>query len=178
MIIAKAHNSGFELVDHKDAFPNASFTSDQPPNDWLLSNNCYPVSAFMEHNSDTQTLESVEPHLIDGAVYTVRIRDLDENSRAVNRRIKQKILFDTILDQVQMSLDQFAKSHQYDSIVNMCSYINSGVDKYANEARLAISLRDSTWIKVEEIFHDVEIGKRHVSGYSDIVDELPKWPTE
>jgi hypothetical protein len=46
---------------------------------------------------------------------------------------------------VQARLDNFAKDRGYDDIAILCSYKDSTIASWANEAQQAISIRDQTW---------------------------------
>lgn len=85
----------------------------------------------------------------------------------------------TIEPQVEERLDLFAKTRGYRDIVAACSYINSGIQKYATEAAYCVSVRDNTWATVYSIFDDCESGARSIpNSYEEIESELPtlNWP--
>ena len=79
---------------------------------------------------------------------------------------------------VQKYLDDFAKTHSYDSILSACTYATSTVQKFAAEGQYAVEARDATWAKCYEILADVESGKRPMPSLEEIIAELPEleWP--
>ena len=91
---------------------------------------------------------------------------------------KQSI-FDDISTQVQKRLDDFVKTRGYTSILTACSYVDSTVAEFKNEAVFCIQLRDTTWQTVYQIFAEMEAGTRPFSvGLTDIESDLPimQWP--
>jgi len=84
-----------------------------------------------------------------------------------------------IVVSVQASLDTFARTRGYDSMLSACTYAASAVPQFAEEGQFCISVRDQTWSALYKLLSDVENGTRSIpSGYADIEPELPKlrWP--
>lgn len=61
-----------------------------------------------------------------------------------------------ILKEVQNNLDQFAKQNNYDNIISCCSYFNSSIAKYQQEAKKCIKLRDCIWDVTYEKIAELE----------------------
>ena len=66
------------IADYREIFPNVSFPASGPTKEWLAENNATTVSVWVPYDNETQTLESCNPYLEEGVVYTVRARDLTE----------------------------------------------------------------------------------------------------
>ena len=84
-----------------------------------------------------------------------------------------------ILDIVSKNLDIFAQTRNYDSIVSACTYVTSSVQKFAEEGSYCVELRSATYLKVQEIFAQIDSEERQLpSGYDEIRSELPvmQWP--
>jgi hypothetical protein len=60
----------------RDLFPNTSFTSDGPSDEFLAENNAKKVNRFKSHNKLTQCLFDSTPYIEGDWVYTVDVRDL------------------------------------------------------------------------------------------------------
>ena len=81
--------------------------------------------------------------------------------------------------QIAERLNLFAKTRGYDDIVTACSYANSTVTKFVNEAQYCISVRDNTWSVLFSIIADCENNIRPIPlSYEEIESELPTltWP--
>lgn len=85
-----------------------------------------------------------------------------------------------ITNLIQIKLDNFAKTRNYDGILSVCSYDNDDNDKFAMEAKYCKKLRSATWAKAYEILDDVMAGKREIPSIEEIMEELPityaVWP--
>lgn len=79
-----------------------------------------------------------------------------------------------IVRAVQQSLDDFAQTRGYDSIMSAATYATSSVPNFAAEGRRAVDLRDATWAKLYELLDEVKAGTRPVpAGFEEIVGDLP-----
>jgi len=84
-----------------------------------------------------------------------------------------------IIKAVQLRLDTFAQSRNYDSILSASTYATSAILKFQTEGQAAVNARDSTWATLYTILGEVQGGLRPMpAGYSDIEAELPQlsWP--
>lgn len=88
-------------------------------------------------------------------------------------------LKESITAAVQLRLDRFAQTRNYDGILSACTYAASSVSKFAAEGTYCINQRDATWAALYNIMAAVEGGTHTMpSGYTDLEAELPTltWP--
>ena len=78
MLIAKEINAEYVVADYRDMFPNTSFPSNGPSEEWMVLNECLPVNQFKEHDTETQMLVPTTPYLENGFVYTIKVEDKTE----------------------------------------------------------------------------------------------------
>lgn len=84
-----------------------------------------------------------------------------------------------VVTAVQVRLDDFARTRNYDGILSVCTYATSAVPKFAAEGQAAVNLRDATWATLYGILAQVQAGTRAMpSSFADIETELPalSWP--
>ena len=84
-----------------------------------------------------------------------------------------------IVQAVQLRLDTFAQSRNYDSILSACTYATSVIEKFSSEGQYAVNARDMTWAELYTILGEVQAGERPMpTGYAEIESELPVlvWP--
>lgn len=123
------------------------------------------VSKFQEYTDE------------EGVLHTVA----EQEAKAIeaNTAAKMKALQDSIVNQTQQRLDNFAKTRNYDGILSLCTYATSTVVEFATEGQYGVEARDQTWAKLYEILDDVSSGVRPMpTSFSDIEQELPilEWP--
>lgn len=85
----------------------------------------------------------------------------------------------SIISAVQSRLDTWAQSHGYDSILSLCTYASSTVERFKAEGQNGVDKRDATWAALIGVMADVDAGTRQVpTGYADIEVDLPvlDWP--
>lgn len=90
-----------------------------------------------------------------------------------------EVLQQEIVQAVQLRLDTFAQSRNYDSILSASTYATSSIPKFAQEGQAAVNARDATWATLYTVLGEVQSGKRPMpGGYTDIESELPvlNWP--
>ena len=75
MLISKNINSEYVVSDYRDLFPNTSFPSNGPSEEWMVLNECYPVNQFKEYDPETQMLVPTTPYLENGFVYIIKVED-------------------------------------------------------------------------------------------------------
>jgi hypothetical protein len=71
MLIANIQNP--IPVDYREAFPNTSFSTNGPNDEFLAEHGYAKVSVFRPHDSSTQKLIPFEPVFEDGWIYTVAV---------------------------------------------------------------------------------------------------------
>ena len=82
--------------------------------------------------------------------------------------------------EVQLRLDNFARTRGYDNIVSACSYATSSSERYGVEGRYCVLAREQTWDTLFAIESEVLMGTRPMpTDYNQIEPELPMlvWPT-
>ncbi len=73
MIIAKIGGDGSITVgNYKELFQYTSFPLNGPSQEWLVENNCMPVSRSIDHDPATEKLVNSLPYVLDGVVYIVQ----------------------------------------------------------------------------------------------------------
>lgn len=98
-----------------------------------------------------------------------------------------KVLFDTDIDvakmkaleeqyaaQVQTMLDEAAKEQGYDSCLFVCSYIDTGVEKFDREGIQFRRWRSAIWKRGYELLDEVKAGTRAVPLPEELPSLLPK----
>jgi hypothetical protein len=84
ILIAKEENSEYIVADCREMFPNTSFPTSGPTDEWLSQNGCFTVNQFKDHDPETQILLPCKPYLEGNVVYTVEISekpvDVEENN--------------------------------------------------------------------------------------------------
>lgn len=79
-----------------------------------------------------------------------------------------------VINATQARLDAFANSRNYDGIMSACTYATSSFQKFADEGKASVIARDSTWVKLYELFAEVQSGVRPMPlSYSEIEILLP-----
>ena len=76
MLIAKIQDGQIiDLADYKSMFPNTSFANSGPNAEFMADHNCMPINTYLDHDSETQFLESTEPYILGDWVYTVKVAE-------------------------------------------------------------------------------------------------------
>lgn len=157
--------------------PQVSFPRD-PSAELLAAYNVYPVTPAPqpEHNPIFQGVRETTPTLADGKwVQVWEVYAFDQARVAENL----ENLKASIAAQTQERLDAFARTRNYESILSLCSYMNSANPRYAAEAAYGVQARDATWDALYAMLAEVEGGTRPTpSGFADIEPDLPPliWP--
>lgn len=77
-------------------------------------------------------------------------------------------------DLIQKILDAEAKKLGYDSCLSVCSYINTGVQKFDDEGVAFRTWRSAVWAKSYEILDNVQSGKIEIPSEEELIKMLPK----
>lgn len=79
---------------------------------------------------------------------------------------------------IQQRLDDFARTRSYDGILSACSYVASGVQRFADEGAYCVAARDATWAYAYQILADVQAQERPMPTLEEVMAELPalEWP--
>lgn len=75
---------------------------------------------------------------------------------------------------VQHVLDGEAQKLNYDSCLSVCSYVDTGIQKFDDEGRAFRAWRSMVWEKCYEILNAVLEGKREIPTEEELISELPK----
>lgn len=79
-----------------------------------------------------------------------------------------------LINAVQKYMDSKAEERGYDSILSVCSYINSGVEKFDIEGDLARKWRSACWDYCNDQLDRFKAGERGIPTEEELIDELPK----
>jgi len=90
------------------------------------------------------------------------------------------VIQNQIVTSVQLRLDTFARTRNYDSILSACTYATSQVPKFASEGQQCVDLRDATWSTLYSLLAEVQAGTKVMpSDYLEVEPLLPalQWST-
>lgn len=80
MEIAKIENGSVTTVgDYREVFPQVSFPSTGPSDEFLADNGCKKVSRFKAYDADTQKLVPAAPYASGEWVYVVEVQNLTQD---------------------------------------------------------------------------------------------------
>ena len=167
----------YPIVNLSVMFPNISFPAvildDDLPEGIVRVHN----APFPQYNPATHRVSQLpQPEFVDEQWQTafeiVQLTpdELDERVSA---------LIQSITQETQKRLDDFAKTRNYDGILSACTYATSTVVRFAEEGQYAVNARDVTWATLYSVMAEVEAGTRPMpAGYADIEPLLPAlaWP--
>lgn len=140
-----------------------------------------------QYNPVTEVVLEVEPMLSSKGnyeqVFSVQPKysTEEETQAAIQADLLAKSLAfqSSVLQQVQLRLDTFAQTRNYDSILSASTYATSVIPKFQAEGQAAVNARDTTWATLYTILGEVQAGTRPApESYTDIEAELPllEWP--
>jgi hypothetical protein len=92
---------------------------------------------------------------------------------------KTKAFIQSVQNQTQKALDDFAMTRGYNSMLSLCTYATSPHPKFSKEGQYGVEVRDAIWAKLLEVLEEVQAGTRPMpSDYTEIEAELPvlEWP--
>lgn len=73
-----------QVAHYKSVFPNTSFPSSGPSDEFLAEAGAYKVSVFKPYDQATQKLVGCEVYIEDGFAYTVEVQDKTAEEIAAN----------------------------------------------------------------------------------------------
>lgn len=79
-----------------------------------------------------------------------------------------------LTDAVQRVLDNKAQKLLYDNCLSVCSYIDTGVQKFDDEGKAFRAWRSQVWAKGYAILAEVQEGKRDIPTEEELISELPE----
>ena len=83
-------------------------------------------------------------------------------------------LQEQLTNSVQHILDTKAQELLYDNCLSVCSYIDTGVQKFDDEGKAFRAWRSQVWAKGYEILAEVREGKREIPTEEQLIAELPE----
>lgn len=75
---------------------------------------------------------------------------------------------------IQSILDSEAHKLGYDNCLSVCSYVNTGVQKFDDEGIAFRTWRSAVWAKGYELLAEVQTGEREIPTEEELVKLLPK----
>ena len=156
----------------KEAFPSTSFPNMGPDLEFLKDNGYLPIAPLPEINTATHRLNEIPFTVFGDEVRTFEIVELPKEDKilAVTQMFKAG---------VQMRLDRFARTRNYDSILSACTYATDTNQNFAGDGQYCVLKRGETWTKMFEIIDEIQNDIRPIpSSFFDIESELPalEWP--
>jgi len=76
-----------KIAHYKNLFPNTSFTTNGPSNEYLEANNAKRVSVYRDYDPTTQQLVRCAPYVDGDWIYTVRVENLDTTVTAIDEPV-------------------------------------------------------------------------------------------
>ena len=77
-------------------------------------------------------------------------------------------------DLIQKYLDSKAKELGYDSCLSVCSYIDTGVQKFDDEGKAFRAWRSAVWARGYELIDEVKAGLRDIPSEDELFSLLPE----
>ena len=102
-----------------------------------------------------------------------------EQQRIVSESSARERIKSLILEAVQVRLDDFARTRNYDNIMSAGTYATDTDATFSADGQYCVASRGATWRKLSEILGEVTAGIRpEPTCYADIEPELPalNWP--
>lgn len=75
---------------------------------------------------------------------------------------------------IQTFLDSKAQELNYDSCLSVCSYVDTGVQKFDDESRAFRQWRSAVWNKAYEILDLVKSGEMAIPSQEELISLLPE----
>lgn len=75
---------------------------------------------------------------------------------------------------IQSILDSEARKLGYDNCLSVCSYVDTGVQKFDDEGIAFRTWRSAVWAKGYELLAEVQTGEREIPTEDELVKLLPK----
>ena len=183
----------FYHIDTQTFIPENSpfiINGTQYPQNWL---NLSSAEEKLEHGIFEVTEEPAPPFnpiteyltenpilLFDGKV----IRGYSVNAHTqeiIDHNIAQatEVFARMVVDRVQIRLDAFARTKNYDGILSACTYATSTIPRFSSEGQYCVNMRDATWATLYTLMEEVTTGTRPpLTTYEEVEALLPEltWP--
>lgn len=129
--------------------------------------NAYPPEAAAWCNENRAYIEEITP--VDGVrrfqIVAVPEPTPEEQEEALKKQYT---------DLIQHLLDVEAQKLGYDNCNSVCTYVDTGVQKFDDEGVAFRKWRSAVWAKGYELLSEVQAGTRPVPTEEELVELLPK----
>ena len=129
--------------------------------------NTYQPEAAVWCNENNAYIEELEPSGSTRRFKIVAVQEPTEEEKA-------KLLENQYTSMVQAILDSEAKAYGYDSIISVCSYVDTGVSKYDTEGKAFRQWRSEVWHKAFELFEQIKVGEATMPTEEELKALLPE----
>lgn len=75
MIAKRITGNTFTVGNYQDLFPDTSFPSSGPNDQWFAENDCYRINLNIPYDPETQELHACLPYVENGWAYVSRVVD-------------------------------------------------------------------------------------------------------
>lgn len=131
----------------------------------IFENN-YPPAAAAWCNENNAYIKEIER---ENGVRRFRIVGIPEPTQEeINAQTQARLT-----SAVQKVLDTEAQKLGYDSCLSVCSYVETGVQKFDDEGKAFRAWRSAVWAKGYEILNAVLSGERGIPTEEELLAELP-----
>lgn len=128
--------------------------------------NTYPPAAAAWCNANNAYIEEIEKQ---NGVRRFRIVGIPKPTQEeINAQTQVRLT-----SAVQKVLDTEALKLGYDSCLSVCSYVETGVQKFDDEGKAFRAWRSAVWAKGYEILNAVLAGEREIPTEEELLAELP-----
>ena len=132
---------------------------------YVIRNGTYHVpntGRYAEKWQDVHKYALDNPEMVEKEVLP---QDTEQTETEIQERLTRSI---------QGRLDKKAKELLYDSCLSVCSYVDTGVQKFDAEGRAFRKWRSAVWEKGYEILDQVKAGQRDIPTEAELLAELPE----
>jgi len=166
------------IEDIKKRFPNISFKRDFNESIPEIGLFKYEFTQEPDYNLITQYIERGEPVFDEVDEVYKEVWFVKENSP---QQIANEITYfaEKHTMAVQIYMDDFAKTRNYDNIQSAVTYIGCGIPKFEAEGQYCLEMRAQIWSILYQYMSEVEEGARVMETDSQkVIDLLPmlSWP--
>lgn len=129
--------------------------------------NTYPPEVAEWCNENNAYIEEIERENGNRRFQIVAIPEPTPEENAIQTQ-------ERLTNFVQIILDTEAQKLGYDNCLSVCSYVDTGVQKFDDEGTAFRKWRSAVWSKGYEILDEILAGKREIPTENELLSELPK----
>ncbi len=129
---------------------------------------CNAFEVRKKKREDAQRVEREETERIK------REQEEIERLAKMSQAEKELMIQQQLTQAVQNVLDAQAQELNYDSCLSVCSYVDTGVQKFDDEGRAFRAWRSAVWAKGYEILAEVQAGTRAIPTEEELLTMLPE----